>query len=109
MELQTTKRNSVLNFKKETALVYSSTAVAEWKEELNRVLSQIKANLATCMFIKKAYKETILEFNKRQKSNIGTRSKDEAKKFAFKQKKNAHSCCARWKKGSISAQKNRWF
>ena len=82
MELQTKKQNSVRNFKKETALLYPPSVVTEWEEELNRVLSQIKINLVTCMFIEKAYKEAILEFNEWQKSNIGTRSKAEPKKFA---------------------------
>ena len=82
MELQTKKQNSVLDFKKETDLFYPPTVVTEWEEELNRVLSQIKINLMTCMFIEKAYKEAILKFNEWQKSNIGTRSKHEAKKFA---------------------------
>ena len=81
IKFETTKQNSVLNFKKEIALLYPPTVVTEWEEELNRVLSQIKINLVTCMFIEKAYKEAILEFNEWQKSNIGTRSKDEAKKF----------------------------
>ena len=77
MELQTTKQNSVLKFKKETAPNYIPSVVAEWEEELNRILSQIKINLVTCMFIETAYKKAILKFNKWQKSNIGTRSEDE--------------------------------
>ena len=77
-ELKELKIKQESSFRKKVAEYYSNKLIAEWEEELSRVLTHAVRNLTVCLHVDQAYKKAILDYNKCQKKWAELRLSDNA-------------------------------